>query len=101
MIKSLNLAIYITSATIILLSFGGCAGDKPSPVSKTVPPKTASTSKTNVSTDAETHYNRGLVYQQQGKLDEAIREFKEAVRLKPNYAQAYNNTGTSYQTIVE
>jgi Flp pilus assembly protein TadD len=33
---------------------------------------------------------------QQGKLDEAIRQFQEAIRLKPGYAEAHNNLGTAF-----
>ncbi len=47
--------------------------------------------------EAEVRYNRGIAYQKQGQWADAIQEFNEAVRLKPDYGQAYNNMGTSYQ----
>ena len=37
---------------------------------------------------AELRRNLGFALSQQGSLDEAIKEFEEAVRLKPDYADA-------------
>lgn len=41
------------------------------------------------------HYDRGVVYFHQGKDDEAIREYREAIRLSADYADAYVGLGTS------
>ncbi|MGA3163184.1 MAG: tetratricopeptide repeat protein [Verrucomicrobiota bacterium] len=32
-----------------------------------------------------------------GQIDEAINQYQEAIRLKPDYAEAYNNLGTAFQ----
>ena len=40
--------------------------------------------------------NLGYVYYQQGKLDEAIVEFKTALSLNPNLTKAHSNLGTVY-----
>ena len=40
-----------------------------------------------------THYNLGIALSMQRKVDEAIAEFREAVRLDDNYADAHNNLG--------
>ena len=53
--------------------------------------------KTNTLAQAKEHYNRGIFNQKQGMQKKAITEFKEAIRLHPDYAEAYNNIGTSYQ----
>ena len=37
----------------------------------------------------------GLVLRQQGKLDEALKHYKEAVRIDPNYADAHINMGVT------
>jgi tetratricopeptide (TPR) repeat protein len=47
-------------------------------------------------TDAQTHFERGKKYLNQDKLDEAIAEFKEAIRINPNYACAYCRLGATY-----
>ena len=43
--------------------------------------------------DAEAHYNLGVALKEQGKVDEAMAEFRVAIRLKPDYAEAHYNLG--------
>ena len=40
--------------------------------------------------DADAHYNRGITLAEQGKLDEAITEFREAIRLQPDFSPAHS-----------
>jgi tetratricopeptide (TPR) repeat protein len=40
--------------------------------------------------------NLGYAYNNMGQFDEAIEEFKEALRLNPFYAKAHNNLGLAY-----
>ncbi len=42
------------------------------------------------------HNNMGDVYCQEGNLDGAIREFKKAIELKPDYADVYHNLANVY-----
>ena len=42
---------------------------------------------------AEAHYLRGMNFQQQGLLDDAITAYEQALRVNPNLAEAYNNRG--------
>lgn len=42
------------------------------------------------------HNNLGLAYDRIGKYDEAIREFREALRLNPGYIEVHNNLGVTY-----
>jgi Flp pilus assembly protein TadD len=44
---------------------------------------------------ADAHYNLGVAFFQRGRTDEAIRQFQEAIRLKPDRAEAHNNLGTA------
>ena len=37
--------------------------------------------------------NLGNALRDQGKLEEAIASYRQALRLKPDYAEAYNNLG--------
>lgn len=41
------------------------------------------------------HYNLGVFLVKEGARQQAIRHFEEAVRLKPDYAMAYNNLGNT------
>ena len=40
---------------------------------------------------AEQHYNRGLHLQSQGKTDEAIAAYRQALQINPHFAEAHNN----------
>ncbi|MFN3533536.1 MAG: tetratricopeptide repeat protein, partial [Candidatus Brocadia sp.] len=44
----------------------------------------------------DAHNNLGNYFYKQGKLDRAIRELEEAVRLKQNYPEGHNSLGTMY-----
>jgi serine/threonine protein kinase/Flp pilus assembly protein TadD len=48
--------------------------------------------------DPKAHYNLGVDLQAKGRLDEAIGEFKEAIRLKNDFAEAHNNLGSALAT---
>jgi Flp pilus assembly protein TadD len=41
--------------------------------------------------DAEAHYHLGLEWLQRGRIDEAIGQFQEVIRLEPDDAGARNN----------
>jgi Flp pilus assembly protein TadD len=44
------------------------------------------------------HNRLGIAHVRTGRTDEAIREFQEAIRLKPDYADARNNLGVAVAT---
>src|SRR4029077_19660204 len=39
------------------------------------------------------HYNLGIVLSQQGEADQAIEHYRQAVALRPDYAEAHYNLG--------
>ncbi|HEX9928495.1 MAG TPA: tetratricopeptide repeat protein [Pyrinomonadaceae bacterium] len=43
--------------------------------------------------DANAYYNLGILHNNEGRIKEAIDNFRKAIELKPNYANAYNNLG--------
>jgi len=45
---------------------------------------------------AEVHYNLGNVFVMRRQFDQAIRHYRDAIRIKPAYAEAYNNLGYAY-----
>lgn len=47
-----------------------------------------------INTDAMLQYNQGIDYYKIGQYDEAIKSFKTAIRLDPNYVDAYYNLGS-------
>ncbi len=46
-------------------------------------------------TEPTLYYNVGVMNMDQKNIDEAIKNFKKAVELKPDYADAYNNIGAA------
>jgi len=44
----------------------------------------------------QNHNNLGDMYGRHGDLEKAVEEFKRAIELKPNYADAYHNLGNTY-----
>ncbi|MGV6844645.1 MAG: tetratricopeptide repeat protein, partial [Lutibacter sp.] len=46
-------------------------------------------------TEPSLYYNVGVMNMNQGKTEEAITNFKKAIDLKPDYADAYNNLGAA------
>ena len=47
--------------------------------------------------DNQTHYNIGLTFEEQGRYEEAITSYKNAISSKPDFAEAYNNLGNAFQ----
>jgi hypothetical protein len=45
---------------------------------------------------AEDYVNEGKVLSEEGRLEEAVSKFNEAIRLDPQYARAYYNRGNAY-----
>lgn len=45
----------------------------------------------------QNHNNLGDYYGRQGNFEKAAEEFKKAIELKPNYADAYHNLGNTYR----
>jgi tetratricopeptide (TPR) repeat protein len=48
------------------------------------------------SSDARKFRNQGIEHYEGGRFEEAIEAFRKASRLKPDYAQAYNDLGMAY-----
>ena len=44
---------------------------------------------------AAAHSNLASVLQQQGKLQEALQHYKDAIRISPTFADAYSNMGNT------
>ena len=42
---------------------------------------------------AKVHFDLGVAYGEQGRTDEAIREYQAALRINPDYAEAHYNLG--------
>jgi tetratricopeptide (TPR) repeat protein len=48
--------------------------------------------------DSKAHNELGALFLDAGRLDEGVRELREALQLQPGYAEAHNNLGTALQT---
>jgi tetratricopeptide (TPR) repeat protein len=49
--------------------------------------------------DAEGYYNLGIDHDEAGRYQEAIEAYKQAIKLKPDYASAYNDLGCAYNDL--
>ncbi len=58
---------------------------------------TKSEKEESVMADAQTHLNSGVTYRKQGKIEDAIAEYKTAISINPNYALAHYNLGNVYR----
>jgi tetratricopeptide (TPR) repeat protein len=43
--------------------------------------------------------NMGVAYNELGKYQKAINAYKEAIKIKPNYHEAYYNMGVAYNEL--
>lgn len=50
-------------------------------------------------TDPKIYYNLGLIYDRDGRNDEALKSFEEAAKLKPDYRDAYFALGMYYEKL--
>ncbi len=46
--------------------------------------------------EATKHYHKGFRYYEPGKLDQAIEEYKKAIRIDPNHVDAHGNLANIY-----
>ena len=81
-----------------LILVGGLAWFVASQVNRSVPEVTVSSSTPTPSLDAAFYNRRGYDYYMKADPDDAIRDFTEAIRLKPDFAAAYYNRGAAYRS---
>jgi len=43
----------------------------------------------------EAHYTLGMIYKEQGKINESVDEFKQATKLDPHYSEAFSGLGVA------
>jgi len=55
----------------------------------------------NPKVSAIAHSNRGNAYIRKGEYAQAIKDYDEAIKLMPNFANAFNNRGVAYQKMVD
>ena len=48
---------------------------------------------------SDAYYNRGLIYKNTGKYNEAVKDFGKYISLKPNDPDGYNQRGNCYQAL--
>ena len=63
---------------------------------KPVQPTTFSGQKSEISVEAKNYNATGLAFAQQGQYQQAIEDYNQAIRLKPDFAGAYAARGVAY-----
>jgi len=61
------------------------------------PPMPTPSGSTPVAPSAQEHYNQGLQWQKDRQYAKAIEAYRQAVQLKPDFPEAYNNLGYTYR----
>ena len=49
--------------------------------------------------DAKAHFNLGVAYNKLGKYEDAIKSYKHAIRINPDYANAHYNLDVAYDKL--
>jgi tetratricopeptide (TPR) repeat protein len=88
--KHLWIIVAASLTSAMLVACGGGEADTP-----TAPPPTP-TPAASPTPSASEHMKLGLDYYEQGQLDEAVAEFKEAIQLDPEFVEAHYNLGLAY-----
>jgi len=65
------------------------------------PPNYQAQPQETVNAAAGEHNNQGVQLANQGRLLEAVREFRQAIKLVPNFVSAYYNLGRAYMQLKE
>ena len=52
--------------------------------------------KQRIKTEAAVHLFKGIAYAIKGMFDKAMAEYKKALKINPNYADAHSNLGVAY-----
>jgi tetratricopeptide (TPR) repeat protein len=55
--------------------------------------------KLNLESTPESYVTRSLIYYQAGRFEECIQAAREALTLRPNYAEAWNNIAAAYNSM--
>lgn len=78
--------------------FQAAPAPSPRPRKKTVapPPPTRKRKLPAGKKNARSYYNRGTIYQRNGRPRDAEREYRTALRLQPDFYQVYYNLGVLY-----
>jgi tetratricopeptide (TPR) repeat protein len=89
-----HLWITVTAVALVSAMLVACGGGGEPPTPTPVPP--TPTLAATPTPSASEHVAQGMAYVEQGKLDEAIVEFEQAIELDPDNADAHRNLGTAY-----
>jgi len=65
------------------------AQEQPSPVTRAA----------DLEMQAKAHHDQGVAFASRGVFDQAIDQYLAAIRLKPDYAETYNNLGNAYDAM--
>ena len=94
-------ALIIALAIFAAIRFGGSGSTTfPTPTATVAKPTATPTPPTQTNEQlAKTYFDRALEKLNKGEHQAGIADLTEAIRLKPDYAEAYNNRGNAYSLL--
>ena len=95
----MKLWLFFCGLVALTLLISACSNDDPTAAPVPMPTLIPPTATQVFFELAQRHFRNGLAFKEEGKFDDAVTQFGEALRLDPFHAEAYNHRGDGVHLI--
>ena len=92
----MKIGLILTAFLMAVIFSSACGGGKIATEFPTPTTKSETSPTPEATSSSQGHFNAGDALKREGRFEEAIAQYNEAIRLEPQDAQAHNNRGTTY-----